>query len=65
MSGHNIAVESIKEWSKNSNQPLTESDIRSLHTMILVKPFWSAAVTEIGIKTTKEIKVGGYKNPSK
>lgn len=61
MSGHNLAVETIKEWASNTEQPLNESDIRSLHTMILVKPYWSDAITPDGAKTRKEILVGEYK----
>ncbi|MBL8004075.1 MAG: Fic family protein [Candidatus Kapabacteria bacterium] len=62
MTGHNLAVETIKEWASNTEQPLNESDIRSLHTMILVKNYWSDAVTPDGAKTRREIVVGDYKS---
>lgn len=62
MTGHNLAVETIKEWASNTEQPLNESDIRSLHTMILVKNYWSDAVTPDGKKTKREIVVGDYKS---
>lgn len=57
---HDLAVAWIKNWAQSDRQ-LTESDIRELNKIILVKPFWKEAMTPDGQMTRREIKVGVYK----
>jgi Fic family protein len=58
--GHNEAILFLKSLVKIEND-LTEMDIRSLHSMILVEPYQSEAQTPDGQATTKTIRIGAYK----
>ncbi|MBO6605318.1 Fic family protein [Psychroserpens sp.] len=59
--GHNQAIEMMMSIVK-SDRDLNESDIRTLHKILLVEDYESPAVTEDGLKTLKLIKVGQYKS---
>ncbi|MCP4137449.1 MAG: hypothetical protein GY754_41160 [bacterium] len=59
--GHNEAIDYLLDTVK-SDRDFTESDIRSLHKMILVEPYESEARTPDGKKTKKLIKLGVYKS---
>lgn len=61
MQGHDLAFELIKEWSQDQDRHLSESDLRTLNEVILVRPFWKEAVTADGQSTRRKIKVGEYK----
>jgi Fic family protein len=61
MKAHDVAYQLIYEWAKDLNRPLTEQNIKNLNEIILVRPYWSDAVTPDGKKTRREIKVGNYK----
>jgi len=61
MQGHDLAFEMIKDWSKETERWLTETDIRTLNEMVLVKPFWKEAITENNQSTRRLIRVGEYK----
>jgi Fic family protein len=58
--GHNEAVKWVYEIAKD-DRPLTESFIRELHTLLLVKPYKVRAETADGIPTWKVVQVGRYK----
>ncbi len=58
--GHNEAVKWVFEIAKDV-RPLTESFIRELHTLLLVKPYKVRAETAEGVPTWKVIQVGRYK----
>ncbi len=58
--GHNEAVKWVYEIAKD-DRPLTESFIRELHTLLLVKPYKVRAETAEGVPTWKVIQVGRYK----
>lgn len=60
MQAHDVAIEKVREWAK-SKRPLTQSDIRELNALILVKPFWKDAQTLVGEPTRKKIIPGEYK----
>ncbi len=60
ISGHNEAIETIIEVIKEK-VPLTETFIRHLHKLILVKPEWIEAKTSEGKPTKRLVKVGEYK----
>jgi Fic family protein len=60
ISGHNEAIETLIEVIKDET-PLTETFIRHLHKLILVKPEWVEAKTADGKPTKRLIKVGEYK----
>jgi len=61
MKAHDVAFAKISEWAQNKERDLTESDIKSLNELILVRPFWKEALTPDGQTTRREIKVGDYK----
>jgi len=61
MKAHGIALKLVKEWATDNERPLTETTIKNLNDVILVKPFWKDATTPNGQKTRRLIKVGDYK----
>lgn len=58
--GHNEAIEFMLQLIKE-NRPLSESDIKDLHKIILVEPYFSRTISPEGIEFQKEIKIGQYK----
>ncbi len=61
MKAHDVALQLIQEWASDIERPLTETNIKDLNEIILVKPFWKDAITKDGQKTKRLIKVGDYK----
>ncbi len=61
MKGHDVAYEMIKGLALDNERPLTETVIKNLHSLLLVRPFWKEAITPDGQHTQREIKVGNYK----
>ena len=61
MEAHDAAIKIITEWAKEKDRDITESEIRELNKIILVKPFWKEAITPDGSPTRKEIVPGQYK----
>jgi Fic family protein len=59
--GHNDAIQFLLSLVKDK-QEITESDIRSLHTILLAEPYTVPAVTPDGIFTTKMVAIGEYKS---
>lgn len=62
MKAHDVAIKMVNELANDSERPLTESFIRRLNEVILVRPFWKDAQTSGGQATRKEIKIGEYKS---
>jgi len=58
--GHNEAIDLLLRMVQDE-RPLTETDIRGLHEVILGKPHNAPAQTADGTPTTKLITVGEYK----
>jgi Fic family protein len=58
--GHNKAIDFLLNLIKDP-RPISESDIRALHKMILVEPYESDAITPDGQPTKKIIEIGKYK----
>jgi Fic family protein len=58
--GHNEAIGFMLQLIKE-NRPLSESDIKDLHKIILIEPYFSKTVSPQGIEFEKEIKIGEYK----
>eukprot|EP01037_Dinobryon_pediforme_P010218 gene10218-10288_t len=58
--GHNEAINFLLSIVKETRR-ISESDIRSLHKMILVEPYDVKAQTSDGLPTTKRITLGEYK----
>jgi Fic family protein len=58
--GHNEAISFLLDIVKDS-RPISEADIRTLHTMILVESYEVKAQTSAGVPTTKRISLGEYK----
>jgi len=61
MKAHDVALQLVTDWAKEKDRPLTETNIKNLNEVILVKPFWKDAITPDGQKTRRLIKVGDYK----
>ncbi len=62
MKAHDVAIHLIKEWSKDKTRRITETDIRNLNEVILVRPYWKEALTYDGQPTRRLIKIGQYKD---
>jgi Fic family protein len=60
--GHDDAIQYLLSIVKDKSFQLTESEIRSLHKLLLKEPYFSDAVTPSGLPTTKEIQLGKYKS---
>ena len=58
--GHNEAILFLTSIVKDA-RGFTETDIRALHKMILVEPYFSDAITPDGQPTQRLIKLGEYK----
>jgi Fic family protein len=58
--GHNEAINFLLAIVKDTRQ-ISETDIRNLHTMVLVEPYTAKATTAEGLPTTKRITLGEYK----
>lgn len=61
MRAHDVAIFTIEKWAQDEERTLTESDIRELNKLILVKNYWADAITSTGLPTRRKIKVGEYK----
>jgi len=61
MRAHDTAVKLVREWASEKDRNLTESDIRTLNEIILVRPFWKEAITPDGQQTRRLISIGKYK----
>jgi Fic family protein len=61
MKAHDVAFEMIKNLADETDRPLTEADIKELHRVLLVHPFWKDAITQDGQETRRLIEVGAYK----
>ncbi|WP_346983999.1 Fic family protein [Chryseobacterium sp. POE27] len=58
--GHNEAIGFMLQLIKE-DRPLSESDIKDLHKIILVEPYFSKTISPQGVEFEKEIKIGQYK----
>lgn len=58
--GHNEAISFMLQLIKEE-RPLSESDIKDLHKIILVEPYFSKTISPQGVAFEKEIKIGQYK----
>ena len=61
MKAHDVAFEIIKDLANDSKRLFTESDLKNLHQILLVRPFWKEAQTADGHDTRRLIEVGKYK----
>lgn len=60
MSAHDVAFDMIKDWAK-TDRDISESELRELNRVILVKSFWKGAFTLDKQRTRKQILPGEYK----
>jgi len=58
MKAHDVAFDMIKSWATETHRNISETDIKNLHEILLVKPFWKEAQTPDGNETRRLIKVG-------
>jgi Fic family protein len=63
ITGHNEAIDEIRDAVKQQ-RPITESFLRSLHTLILKERYQVDAQMPDGIPTKKWVEVGQYKSQS-
>lgn len=61
MRAHDVALKLIVDYARDKSRELTETDIRELNKIILVRSFWSNAQTSDGQPTRKLIQPGEYK----
>jgi Fic family protein len=61
MKAHDVAFGMIKEWAIDQERPITETAIKNLHDILLVRPFWKDAITPDGQPMRRQIKIGNYK----
>jgi Fic family protein len=61
MKAHDVAIHLVRDWANDKGREISESDIRELNRIILVKPYWKEAITPDGQVTKRQIKVGEYK----
>ena len=61
MQAHDVAIHLVRDWAMDKTRDLTESDIKNLNKIILVRPYWKEALTYDGQPTRRLIKVGDYK----
>ena len=59
--GSDVALKMIREFAADKERPLTETLIKNLNEIILVRPFWADAITNDGQHTRRQITVGDYK----
>jgi Fic family protein len=62
MRAHDVAIALVKEWAADKSFRITQSHIRLLNRVILVRPFWKDAMTPDGKPSRKLIEVGEYKS---
>lgn len=62
MKAHDLALFQIEEMAKDDERPLTETFIKELNQLILVKSYWKDAKTHDGVPTRKKILIGDYKS---
>lgn len=61
MKAHDLAIEKVREYAKDRERNLSETDIRDLNRIILKESFWKEAQTPDGKSTQKEVVPGKYK----
>ncbi|MBK8369798.1 MAG: Fic family protein [Saprospiraceae bacterium] len=62
MKAHDLAYALIREWAADPDREITQTDIRELNKIILVKDFYKDAITPEGQPTRKIIRAGEYKS---
>lgn len=61
MKASDVALEMVEQLSQDGSHPLTESFIKNLNQILLVRPYWKEAITADGQNTRRKITVGDYK----
>ncbi len=61
MEAHDLAIDLVTDWSDDVSRDMTEADLRELNKILLVREFWTEAVTADGIPTRKKVIPGQYK----
>lgn len=62
MKAHDVALSQIEEMALEKERPLTQSFIKELNKLILVKPFWKDSIDFNGNPSRKKIEIGKYKS---
>lgn len=61
MKAHDVAVSMVREWARDGERLLTESDVRSLNEVLLKEPFWKEAQRPDGQPSRLYVIPGQYK----
>lgn len=61
MRASDVALKLVAEQARNKEQELTETFIKRLNDIILVRAYWKDAITPDGQTTQREISIGEYK----
>ena len=61
MRASEVAIELVKELAADKERPLTETFIKNLNQVLLVRPYWKEAMTPDGQNTRRKILIGEYK----
>lgn len=61
MKASDVAFKMVQDLAKNKEHELTETFIKELNKIILVKPYWKEAVTPNREYTKRKISIGDYK----
>jgi len=61
MRASDVALKLVAEQARNKEQELTETFIKRLNDIILVRAYWKDAITPDGQTTKREISIGEYK----
>src|ERR1700761_3286777 len=61
MKASDAALKMIQDYAADEERPLTEAFIKDLNRIILVRPYWSNAITPDGQPTQRMIAIGDYK----
>jgi Fic family protein len=61
MKGSDVALDLIRGLANEKERPLTESFIKNINQVLLVRPYFKEAITAEGQPTKRKILVGDYK----
>ena len=61
MKAHDVAYKLMQEYAVDQEKEFTETDLKFLHHVLLVRPYWGDAINSLGQPTRRLLEVGDYK----
>ncbi len=61
MKAHDVTYALIQEYAADKEKQLTETDLKFLHHVLLVRPYYGDAIDSLGQPTKRLLEVGDYK----